>query len=213
MKNVADKAEPNNPPQQIETKEVEILEEVPASLQRPLSLIDGHAYAVAWVNVRTTTRRISSTQTNDDPSVEPATVSDESVRLIIRHDGVVFTDADISGARPLADLELKINLREPPPANRSWSGAGVNRFLSGERPNPADIFRCVVQVVDRFMDFNRSLADQRTMCELNACFVLATYFLDGFNVIGYLWPNGDRGTGKTGCCMSFASRPTSAWWS
>ena len=35
------------------------------------------------------------------------------------------------------------------------------------------------------------------MAELVACYILATWFLDAFNVIGFLWPNGDRGCGKT----------------
>jgi hypothetical protein len=52
-------------------------------------------------------------------------------------------------------------------------------------------------VVDRFIDFNRSLADQETMADMIACYVLAGWFLDAFNVIGNLWPNGDRGCGKT----------------
>ena len=30
-----------------------------------------------------------------------------------------------------------------------------------------------------------------------ACYILATWFLDAFTVIGFLWPNGDRGSGKT----------------
>jgi hypothetical protein len=30
-----------------------------------------------------------------------------------------------------------------------------------------------------------------------ACYILATWFLDAFTVTGYLWPNGDRGSGKT----------------
>ena len=34
------------------------------------------------------------------------------------------------------------------------------------------------------------------MCELVACYILATWFLDAFTVIGYLWPNGERGSGK-----------------
>ena len=78
-----------------------------------------------------------------------------------------------------------------------WSGAGVNRFLDGQRPDPRVVFNRVSNVVDRFMDFDRSLADQQTMCDLSACFVLSTYFLDAFNVTGYLWPTGDRGSGKT----------------
>jgi hypothetical protein len=59
------------------------------------------------------------------------------------------------------------------------------------------VFRQVVAVVDRFIDFNRSLGSQQTMCELVACYIFATWFLDAFTVIGYLWPNGGRGSGKT----------------
>jgi hypothetical protein len=35
------------------------------------------------------------------------------------------------------------------------------------------------------------------MCELVALYVMATYVLDAFTVIGYLWPSGATGTGKT----------------
>ena len=51
--------------------------------------------------------------------------------------------------------------------------------------------------MDRFIDFARSLAPQETLCEATACYVLSTYLLDALNVVGYLWPNGERGTGKT----------------
>jgi hypothetical protein len=55
----------------------------------------------------------------------------------------------------------------------------------------------VADVFDCFMDFNRSLAPQETMCELSACYVLTTYGLDALSVTGYLWPNGMQGGGKT----------------
>ena len=35
------------------------------------------------------------------------------------------------------------------------------------------------------------------MAEMVACYTLATWFLPAFNVIGYLWPSGERGSGKT----------------
>jgi hypothetical protein len=54
-----------------------------------------------------------------------------------------------------------------------------------------------VDVVDHFIDFTRSLSDQQTMAEFVACYVFTTWFLDAFNVIGFLWPNGERGSGKT----------------
>lgn len=37
------------------------------------------------------------------------------------------------------------------------------------------------------------LAEQSTMCEILACYILATCFLDAFNVTGFLWPNGECG--------------------
>jgi hypothetical protein len=55
----------------------------------------------------------------------------------------------------------------------------------------------MVEVVDRFLDFSLSLDDQKPMCEMVACHTLATWFLDAFNAIGYLWPNGAKGSGKT----------------
>ena len=35
------------------------------------------------------------------------------------------------------------------------------------------------------------------MCELVACYILSTWFLEALTVIGYFWPNGERGSGKT----------------
>ena len=35
------------------------------------------------------------------------------------------------------------------------------------------------------------------MAEMIACYVLSTWLLDAFNVCGFVWPNGDRGSGKT----------------
>jgi len=62
---------------------------------------------------------------------------------------------------------------------------------------PAEIFRKVVAVVDRFIDFDRSLGNQSSVSELIACYTIATWFLDAFNVAGYIWPTGERGSGKT----------------
>ena len=59
------------------------------------------------------------------------------------------------------------------------------------------LFRQLALVVDTFLDFGRSLATQETMCELITCYILATWFLDAFTVVGYLWPNGEKGSGKT----------------
>jgi hypothetical protein len=128
---------------------------------------------------------------------DPPLCREGQALAILRDDGTLFTDSRLAEARPLEELGLTVHLPIVPPADRLWSGGGVKRFLAGERPDPADVFQRVGAVVDRFIDFRRSLACQHLMRRLVACYVLATYFLDAFQVIGYLWPNGDIGTGKT----------------
>ena len=84
-----------------------------------------------------------------------------------------------------------------PQQNRLWSGAGLKAFRDGTRPEPAELFNRVVKVVNNFMDFGRSFGSQSDLSELTACYVFLSYLLDAFNVVGYLWPNGDKGSGKT----------------
>lgn len=172
---------------------VELLDEAPAELRRPLALVGGMAYAAAWPYVRVTT-----TETLDRDGhvvrLDPPQVVSERRQFVVRSDGVTFGPG---AARPLSDLGICVMLPQMPPADRLWSSGGVRSYAAQERPAPAEVFSRVVDVVDRFLDFNRSLADQRTMAEFVACYILSTWFLDAFTVIGFLWPNGERGSGKT----------------
>jgi hypothetical protein len=154
----------------------DLLDGAPKSVHRPLSLVDNHAYAVAWPYHRG--RRVC---------------------VIVRDDGELFTDAPLSDAHTLEQLGLttRFDADNAPDDSRTWSGAGVKRYRSGERPNPADVFARISAVVDTFLDFRRSLADQSVMIELVACYIMATYLLDAFSAFGYLWANGDKGSGKT----------------
>jgi hypothetical protein len=114
--------------------------------------------------------------------------------LILRDDAMTFGDG---GFEPMKNLGLEVRLPEIPQSDRLWSSAAVKAYRIGERPVPADIINCIAEVVSRFIDFDHSLADQRTMSELVACYIVSTWFLAAFNVIGFLWPNGERGSGKT----------------
>jgi hypothetical protein len=172
-----------------------LLDAAPPTIRRPLCLADGLAYAAAWVPLRHEVSQ--SVEAGLVVRHDPPLVTVEDVLLVVTGDGTLYADGAVPGARPLAELGLPVRLLATPPPGRGWSGAGVKRFVSGERPDPADAFRRVVSAVDRFIDFSRSLTTQEGMCELVACYVIATYFLDAFNVVGYLWPNGERGTGKT----------------
>ncbi|MBN1672936.1 MAG: toprim domain-containing protein [Kiritimatiellae bacterium] len=156
----------------------QILDDFPEEIRRPLCLVGDDAYCTTWVNVRVgNDNRTSST--------------------IVRADGSQFIDASVPGCRPFAALGVTHSLPHVPPASKTWSGAGAKRYVNGERPSPADVFNRVLSVVDRFMDFQKSVGSQREIAELVALYIMATYLVEAFPVIGYLWPNGDKGSGKT----------------
>jgi hypothetical protein len=172
---------------------VELLDAAPLIIRRPLALLDGHAYAAAWLYVQVTVTETVNKK-GEVVKIDPPEVTKEQRLFIVRDDGTVF---GAGGNEDIDALGLDVKLPEIPQPDKTWSKAGVVAYRSGQRPAPADIFSRVADVVDRFIDFDRSLGSQRTMAELVACYILATYFLDAFNVIGFLWPNGDRGSGKT----------------
>lgn len=159
---------------------VEILGESPAAIRRPLALVDGRGYTASWIHVSGTEKG-----------------GDEPILVVLRDDGTLFTEAPIRNAKPITELKASIDLPEIPPPELIWSGEGVKRYRKGDRPDPATVFEQVKAVADHFMDFERSLGSQAEMAELGACYVMATYFLDAFSVIGYLWSNGEPGSGKT----------------
>jgi hypothetical protein len=173
--------------------QVELLDSAPACIRRPLALINGRTYAAIWLYMRVTRTETLDKQGNVVRLAQPKVTTEQRL-LIVRDDGVVFGDG---GHKPLDELGLETRLPEVPPQDKLWTAPGVKAYVAGVRPNPAELFRQVVAVVNRFIDFARSLADQPTMCELVACYIFATWFLDAFTVIGYLWPNGERGSGKT----------------
>ena len=152
------------------------------------------AYAAIWPYVQVTVTE-SLSKTGQVIVHRPPLTKTEQRLFVIRSDGRLYGDGD--GYAPLTELPLLIALPEIPPPERLWSRRGVARYAAGKRPDPVAVWSRVCDVADRFIDFSRSLAPQRTLAEMVGCYILATWFLDAFNVIGFLWPNGDRGCGKT----------------
>ena len=192
-----------------------LLDGPPQELNRPLQLIEtgpgvwtGHAAAWLYVEV---TRTESLNGRGELVRHNPPQVANEQHLFVVREDGTVFGDQAWVGVRALEEVGLAVRLPEIPPESRQWSAQGVRRYLRGDRPDPAAVFGRLVEVFDRFIDFDRSLAgavaasrpanqtdsSQSLMCSMAACYVMASYMLDAFTVTGYLWPTGERGSGKT----------------
>jgi Domain of unknown function (DUF3854) len=177
---------------------VRLLDREPETIRRPTALVNGRAYAATWLYAEV--EYAEGRNRRGEIIRYPKPRKCIELRLfVVRDDGCIWGDGPQStpDVRPLEDLGIEVRLPEIPPADKLWSRQGVSAYRSGARPAPADVFGRVVDVVDRFIDFNRSLADQRGMAELIGCYVLASYFLPAFTVAGFLWPNGDRGSGKT----------------
>jgi len=176
---------------------VVLLDAAPPIIRRPLSLIGGRAYAAVWPVCRRTVKTSLDPHTGALVTHNPPLVVTEPTLAILRDDGQMFSDCALPGGQKLSALGVDVRLPSPLTPGREWSGAGIKRFCAGETVNPAEVFERVKSVVDRFLDFDRSLASQQEMCEMTACYVLSTYFVEAFNVVGYLWPNGEGGAGKT----------------
>ena len=168
-----------------------IIEEEPPMITRPLCLINGKAYATVWRKVEEKSDHGKDDNGNIIPLEKPEIKINERI-LVIREDGQIF-----GLKKPIDDLGFEIHLVEKPVPSKTWSAKGVNKYIAGYRPTPKDVCDRIIQVIDHFIDFNRSLSDQRTMCELIACWIIATWFLDAFNVTGYLWITGEKGSGKS----------------
>jgi hypothetical protein len=156
----------------------EILDAAPEVIRRPLCVIAGRGYLATWVHVR-------------------GGGEDEVKRVVLRDDGVMFADAGVPGALPLTELGATLKLELAPHFDSVMSGAALKRYVAGERVQPAEVFGRVRAIVDFYMDFGHSVGTQADLVALIALYILASYLLDAFTVIGYLWPNGDKGVGKT----------------
>jgi hypothetical protein len=175
------------------TGTLELLDQAPLAIARPLALLHGRAYAAAWPYVRPAPSANAESQTA--AAVVPAAA--RQALWVLRDDGVAFGDGAGQPLAALGALGLDLRLGDRPPSDRLWSTPGLQAYRRGVRPNPLDVFERMAAVVDRFIDFDRSLAPQRTMTEFVAAYALSTWLLDAFGVVGFLWPSGDRGSGKT----------------
>jgi hypothetical protein len=183
---------PRPQPQPAPTQ-VELLEEAPLTLRRPLALIENRTYVVIWPHVRVT---VTETVGKDGQVVRlnPPQVTTEQRQLIVRDDGRIFGDG---GDEPLSALGFDVACENIPPEDRLWRTQAVKAYKVGARPDPKVVFARLTAAYDFYLDFSRSLGDQQGMCALSSCLSLMTWFAEGFDVLPYPWPNGEWGSGKS----------------
>ncbi len=177
-----------------------LLDEAPPVIARPLALIKGQAYAAAWLYGQRLMRHRKDSKGNVTLLATPE-LKGERNRFIVRSDGMIFGDDGLNarGVLPLSQLGFDLALPDAPitQVDKLWSKHGVSKYCEGARPDPCDVFSRMVDVIDSFVDFETSIADQKTMCEIIACYCLSTWMIESSSVAGYLWAWGESGCGKT----------------
>lgn len=193
IEDLLDLVEAPRPRPQAAAPVIKLLDNAPATIRRPLCIVGEHAYAATWLYVeKTETEELD--RSGNIITLNPPRITKERTLFSVRDDGRIFgPGAD----DPIEALGIDVSLPNVPFAEHLWGKLAVVKYHGGERPKPIDVFERILDVVNRFMDFDSSIAPQNELAEMVACYILATWFLDAFNVIGFLWPNGDKGTGKT----------------
>jgi hypothetical protein len=173
---------------------IELMDAPPTLLRRPVALLDGKAYVAAWPFVKITRSETKDPKTGHIIKHNPPLIEQEQRLIVIRSDGATFGEG---GKYPFTDLGFGVALPEIPPQEKLWRSLAIRAYVQGQRPDPKVVFERVRDVVDRFIDFDKSIACQVEMCEFIACYIIASWFLDAFNIAGFVWPNGEKGSGKT----------------
>lgn len=173
--------------------EIEILDRSPVALRRPLQMINGRAYAAGYYFIRRTEKEYLDEENNIVQFNPPKETISKELR-VIRDDGTMY---GYGTGNSINQLGFEVYLPDSIPVNRLLTPQAVRDIEKGIYLDPIEVFEQIIETVDRFFDFSRSIADQRTMCELVATYILATWFIESFTVAGYIWITGGRGSGKT----------------
>ncbi|CCF85053.1 hypothetical protein [Nitrolancea hollandica] len=185
--------------------DIEIVES-PHRMSRLLGLLpDGRAYLATWLTIKVTTRETVNDAGEVVPLKAPKIEYRSELAILTREpDGKIKSWGPLNGSSVFPP-DWDIRLRYQPSVECLISPAGFKRAMNGEQPNVPALFRRVVDVFDRFLDLSRGIAGQRDLAELLAVFAISTWLGDAYAAFPYLWPNGDKGAGKTKC-LSLVAR-------
>jgi hypothetical protein len=154
-------------------------------MSRPGFLYQNNTYYAAWLD---------------------ATDEDDNSRFVL----VVFSE-DFSEIycdeqleiehRRFSEAPMDIRFEATPRPGTSLSTEAFIKHVIDKKPLPdlKTIFGWVRDSIDRFVAFDGTLGTQSEMSEFLACWVMSTYATQAFGTVGYLWPTGEKGSGKTQC--------------
>ena len=118
-----------------------------------------------------------------------------------------YSTVEIDGHKPITEAPFMFALEGTPRPDSTLSAAAYIRYvMKGEPiPQPSYTFASVSDAIDSFVAFDGSFASQKDMSDFLACWVMSTYATPAFDTVGYIWPNAERGAGKTQCLKTLTA--------
>lgn len=112
-----------------------------------------------------------------------------------------FSELDIDSHKKFSDAGFDISLAGTPKPGSTLSAEAYQNHVVERHPLPemGAIFRQVSRAISSFVAFDGSFASQDDIADFLACWAISTYATTVFDTVGYVWPNGERGSGKTQC--------------
>lgn len=155
-----------------------------ASLLRPIQLMHGKPYFATVLPIRTKNGEV------------------KAIWAVSSADGTEkYSEIPLDGHRPFSEAPFHIDLiGKTPRKGSTLSAKAYQDHIDGKEPISVDtIFKETSACIDSFVSFDGAFGTQRDLCDFLACWIMATYATDVFHTTGYVWPVGEKGSGKTQC--------------
>jgi len=129
----------------------------------------------------------------------------------------LYCDIALEGHKPINEAPFKFEVVNLDQADCVLSAAAYQNIVleKNHLDKPSVSFKYIKENIDRFVGFDGSFASQDQMSAMLACWTMATYITPILDTVGYFWPNGEKGSGKSQCLktvlqMSFLGRTLTA---
>jgi hypothetical protein len=162
----------------------EIITENTTSLSRPIQLIGNVPYFATIVPIRTDKGQV------------------KAIWVVSSADGKEkYSEFPLDGHNSFSEAPFHIDLvGKTPRKGSTLSAKAYQDHIEGKSLLPVDaVFKEVSACIDSFVCFDGSFGSQKDMADFLACWLFGTYATDVFHTTGYLWPVGEKGSGKTQC--------------
>ena len=154
-------------------------------MSRPGFQIDDKSYSAAWLEGK-----------DEEGNSKQVTV------VFSYGSGEIYCDEELEiEHKSFDEAPMEIRFEASPRPGTSLTTEAFIRHIVDQEPllDLKEVFGSVRDSIDRFVAFDDMLGTQMEMSEFLACWTIATYATQAFGTVGYLWPTGEKGSGKTQC--------------